>query len=423
MKFYLIGIKGSGMAALALLLKSDQYEVVGKDVPHHLFCEDELVKNNIDIFDLDDTSYKNSDIVIIGHNFYKPELIEELERNKQAYFEYHHFLAFYLPKRKLIAISGSHGKTTTVKLLKTALEDKASYLQGDGSGKRIKDESYFILEACEYKDHFLAYTPHYSIVTNVDYDHVDYFKSVEQYEISFLNFINQSQKSIVDYDFAKKYELSNVITIGFDKNADYTYKSYQVNERDIEGIIVNHERTIVSFKLPLMGIHFLHHLLSIAAILDLENLDVERGFKNLTHFKNATRRFAIFEKNNFAIIDDYAHHPNQINANVENVKLRYPSYKHYAFFKPDRKSRFEYFMAGFKSTLEKFDKAFIFDLPINEENKGVDIKMITCEKIIYIKVINELDNYLNYDEKATYSLMSSKSLDDIKNYLLNHRSD
>ena len=147
MKCYLIGIKGSGMAGLALLLKSDNYEVCGKDVDRYLKNEDRLKMAKINILPFDDRSYLEADLVIIGHDFYHQDLIEELVEAQVPFFEYHRFLNFYIQPDCLISVAGSHGKTTTVKLLVTALKEEASFLEGDGKGNHDDQERYFILES------------------------------------------------------------------------------------------------------------------------------------------------------------------------------------------------------------------------------------------------------------------------------------
>ena len=126
MKFFLIGIKGSGMAALAALLDDEGYFVSGSDVWHKCLTDDKLLKRGIHLYKLEDKEYLNYDVVIIGHDFFQDSLIKELKENKKIYFEYHQFLDFYLDNNKLISICGSHGKTTLVNLL-SLVDSSSSY--------------------------------------------------------------------------------------------------------------------------------------------------------------------------------------------------------------------------------------------------------------------------------------------------------
>jgi UDP-N-acetylmuramate--alanine ligase len=175
MEIYMIGIKGAGMSALAIILLDDQYLVRGSDKKDYIHSQDELIKRKVIIDSLQQEEYLNSDIIIIGHSFYTDELVQKLNLNKKVYFEYHEFLSLYLDQSKTISICGSHGKTTLTKLLaKGSLN--ASYLIGDGEGSKKESDDFFFLESCEYKNHFLLYNPKEIIITNIDYDHVDFFK-------------------------------------------------------------------------------------------------------------------------------------------------------------------------------------------------------------------------------------------------------
>ena len=104
MKFFLIGVKGSGMASLASLLDDEGYYVSGSDVWHKCLTDNKLLSRGIHRYKLDDKEYLKSDVIIIGHDFYKEELIDELNKKNKVYFEYHEFLNFYLQKEKLISI-------------------------------------------------------------------------------------------------------------------------------------------------------------------------------------------------------------------------------------------------------------------------------------------------------------------------------
>ena len=132
MKFYLIGIKGSGMAGLCHILLDDGYEVTGLDVDNYIFTQDNLIKRGVKIHSLNDTSFKDNYFVIVGHAFKDDFLLKQLNKDNIPYLEYHKFLSFYFNKNKLISICGSHGKTTMVGLL--SCYDNVSFLRGDGYG-------------------------------------------------------------------------------------------------------------------------------------------------------------------------------------------------------------------------------------------------------------------------------------------------
>ena len=166
--YHFIGIKGSGMSALAIIMKQLGYNVQGSDYDKHYFTEEGLLKNNIPIFSFNKENIKEDLIIILGNTFNdENEEVKEAKIKNLKIYTYQEMVAKITNKFNLIAVSGCHGKTTTSSLLAHILN--SNYLIGDGSGK-ITESNYFVLEACEYKRHFLKYNPNYIIITNIDLD-------------------------------------------------------------------------------------------------------------------------------------------------------------------------------------------------------------------------------------------------------------
>ncbi|MBQ1567901.1 MAG: UDP-N-acetylmuramate--alanine ligase, partial [Erysipelotrichaceae bacterium] len=176
--YYFIGIKGTGMASLAVMLHDLGNEVCGSDQPKHFFTEDELVKRNITILPFDENNIKPEYTVIIGNAFLEdfPEVIRA--RKLCRCYRYHEFLGELMKNYKSISICGSHGKTTTTTMAKTVVGrfKNTGYLIGDGEGYLSKDSEYLCVESDEFRRHFISYYPEYAIITNIEIDHVDYFK-------------------------------------------------------------------------------------------------------------------------------------------------------------------------------------------------------------------------------------------------------
>ena len=183
MKYYFVGIKGSGMSSLAKILLSLNEEVRGCDYLETFYTENGL--ENIKIDNLNNYLLSKEYIYIIGNAFVNHEIVTAIKNNYQ-YYTYPEFIKNYFQKYIFIAISGSHGKTQTTKLLAHIL-DHSIGLIGDGSFKVDDNPKYFLLEACEYKNTFLNYNPDISLILNVDYDHVDFFKTEEDYQLAFIN--------------------------------------------------------------------------------------------------------------------------------------------------------------------------------------------------------------------------------------------
>lgn len=412
MKFYLIGIKGSGMASLAHLLADDGYEVCGSDVDSYIFTQVRLLKRNIQINPLSDTSFLNGYFVIVGHDFIDEFLIKQFKEKQIPFMEYHKFLSFYLNKNKLVAISGSHGKTTLTGLLASA-SNKSSVLRGDGYGKKRKNEDFFFLESCEYKDHFLTYQPNFIFITNIDYDHVDYFLHEEDYINSFKKFAKKTHCGLIDYDSFYKINNPYFFTYGLDDRADFYAEDYTFDEKGIRGKIYFQTEKITEFAFDnLFGIPLIKDIVGVIAFYFLNHYDLEEVKRRLAKFKMADKRFNILKNEKYVVIDDYAHHPTQIDVNYQNVKTMFKDYISVAIFKPDRPSRIKKFILDFQKSLSKFDLVFVTDF---NDKKNIELlKQLENEKIVYLSNLKLLPTYLHKNKKYVFSLMSSKNLNEVK---------
>ena len=176
--YYFIGIKGTGMSALAVILKQLGNTVMGSDIDKHFFTEEELIKNNIPFYTYNEDNIKENYTIIKGASIKEDnaELIKAKELKLKIY-EYNEMVGELTKDFKTICIAGCHGKTTTTNMMSLAFRNQGiNYLIGDGTGYADRDNAFFALESCEYQRHFLAYHPYYAVITNIDLDHVDYFK-------------------------------------------------------------------------------------------------------------------------------------------------------------------------------------------------------------------------------------------------------
>ena len=179
--YHFIGIKGAGMSALAQIMHSLGMDVQGSDVEKTFFTEKGLREKNIKILPFDENNI-HEDLEIVKGNAFTEENVEvkksiELGLKVNTYQE---MVGKLTREFKTISVAGCHGKTTTTAMLSHILDNikGANYLIGDGTGHANKDNEYFVLEACEYKRHFLEYRQKYGIITNIELDHVDYFKDI-----------------------------------------------------------------------------------------------------------------------------------------------------------------------------------------------------------------------------------------------------
>ena len=399
------------MSALANILYDEGHYVEGMDVKKHLFTQNNLKMKDIFIHSLDFDDFSQDFIYIIGHNFIDSDIVVKLKDKGCKLIEYHLFIKQYIEDKNSVAICGTHGKTTTTGMMVSALNNfDISYLIGDGTGKGNINSKLFVFEACEYKDHFLAYRPSSIIITNIDYDHVDYFLTKRQYIESFNNFIKNTKNVYILYDDKDKIEHENIITFGTNINADYACINYNQDKYGIKGIIIIKKERKISFELPFFGEHNLLHVLAVIAYLDTNGFNIEDAIEKLAKFSGVKRRLTKTIINDDVFIDDYAHHPNEIMATIKSVRAMYPSHKVIVFFKPDRLSRLLNFKDDFITVLNDGDQSFV--LPLYEAVDGYHDSRILCNQknIFYLEDENKLKNFIFPSKNIVFLMMSSKEL-------------
>ena len=216
--YHFIGIKGSGMSSLAIIMKELGYNVQGSDYEKHYFTEENLIKNNIKILKFNKENIKENMIIIKGNTFNEENIeVKEAINKKLKIYTYQEMVDIITKNYNLIAVSGCHGKTTTSSMLAHVLE--SNYLIGDGSGN-ISNSEYFVLEACEYKRHFLKYNPKTIIITNIDLDHVDYYKDIKDIINAYQEFSNKAKTIIAcgDNKYIKQIKHNNIYYYGINEN-------------------------------------------------------------------------------------------------------------------------------------------------------------------------------------------------------------
>lgn len=424
MQYYFIGIKGTGMSSLACMLKDLGNEVSGSDLSKHFFTEVGLNERNIPIYDFDPSNIKDGMHVIIGNAFLEdfPEVIAARSNPTCICARYHEFLGEFLKNYHLISIAGSHGKTTTTGMISSVMNlyKKTGYLIGDGTGHLESDTEYFCLESDEFRRHFLAYHPEYAIVTNVEIDHVDYFKDEADYRSSYEEFAKNVTKAMVIYgedEQARKLDLGNtkVYWYGLEETDDIYAKNVKETSTGMEYDVYFEGDFFAHFTTPLVGHHLLLNSLAVIGVSILEGIPAELIEEGLSHFKGVKRRFVVEEHNDNIYIDDYAHHPTEVGVTIDTARLRFPDKKLVAVFKPHRASRVKYFADDFKKQLEKADKVYLCDFTsIDDKQDGTDIDITYLQKMIPNSVVITEDEkgaeILAQEQPACFLFMSSKDI-------------
>ena len=436
-KLHFIGIKGSGMSALALICQDLGYEVVGSDVPQVLFTQKKLEERNIPIFEFSAENIKGDADVIIGASFDEnhPEVKATLENKTIQHWYYYDYLAKLINEHVSISVAGSHGKTTTTGMLQTLLNAnaQAGYLIGDGNGQLFKESKYFVVESCEYKDHFLNYTPDYAIITNIDLDHVDYFRDIDHYFESFQKFVHQVKKGAAlfgDDELILQLDTKDldVLTYGLNPTNDIYATNIEIDAHQTHFDLIikdeNKGRMVVDF----VGLHNLCNLLSTVAIATMLKFNDQQILKHLNDFRGVNRRFVVEEFEQHVYIDDYAHHPTEIRVTIDAARLRFPESKIVIVYKPDRVSRIQYFEKGFKEALETADKAYVLDFPAQayQENPEYSLEKFLGamgSAITYLSDDQEGVQQLAIEKEAVYLFVSPKDIYKFKDKLKEHFGD
>ena len=423
MKYYMAGIKGAGMSALALLLNDLGYEVIGyDDASEHRFTEDKLLERGIKIYN-DSNDELTSDCIVIYSPALKKDEHKELIRAQARgciIYEYEEMLGKLTKKFNTICISGCHGKTTTTSMLSHIMDniEGCSYIIGDGRGHGNKESNRFILEACEYRRHFLAYDPEYVVITNIEMDHTDYYKSMDDMILAYQEFANKAEKMVIACgdDVNTRYLEVNpqIYYYGLDEDNDIQARDVEYSKDGTSFDVFVEDEYYGHFSLPLFGKHMLLNALAVIAICHYERLDAREVARYLKTFKGAERRFKESKVGNNIIIDDYAHHPTEVKVTIKAARQKYPDKQIIAVFKPHTFSRVEEFADEFAEALNLADYAYVMDINYDREDPN-DYPGISAYTIIdklnngdYIEQ-GQAEKLLKYDN-AVILFMSSKEI-------------
>ena len=370
-KFHFIGIGGISMSWLAFMLVSNKIYVQGSDLARNQETE-KLEKSGVKIFyEHRKENIKNVDIVV-----YSSAIKEDNEELKQAFLDEKivlkraELLGFIAKLYKcVIAVSGSHGKTTTTamiaEILMQANKNPTIHIGGNlksiSSSYKLGGNEFFVTEACEYKDNYLYILPDIALVLNVDADHLYYFKNLAGVKKSFYKFAGSIKKggiSIVSKDDENSKEIADGLdsaTFGFDKKADI----YAVNIKEYKPCYYSFDIKFSKFKLGniklnILGRHNILNALASVLVSICLGIDFEDTKIALENFSGVERRCEfIKEINGASVYHDYAHHPEQIRKMIEvGRELARNKGKVIVVFEPHTYSRTKFL-------IDEFVKSFV----------------------------------------------------------------
>lgn len=419
---HFIGIGGISMSGLAEILLNEDFTISGSDNQETPLTQ-HLVSKGATLYYQQAACNISNDIDLVVYTAAIMDDNEELQavRNlniptlTRAQFLGQLMTNYRMP----IAVSGTHGKTTTTSmvshiLLEGDLDPTISVggiLQAIGGNIRVGNSETFITEACEYTNSFLNFAPMISIILNIEEDHMDYFKDIHEIRDSFHKFaqilpdkghlIINGEIEAVDTIYTG---LScDVITYGLDGNYDYSAKNINYNEAGLTDFDLYKKGEFVShIQLSVSGRHNVSNALSAIATGEILGVDLNTIQKGILSFKGTDRRFEY--KGTFqdvTVIDDYAHHPTEIDATLEAVK-HYPHNDLWVIFQPHTYTRTKAFFEDFAQSLSGVSHLILTDifaarekdtLGISSEMLAKRIKELGCD-VTYISDFSTIQEYL-----------------------------
>lgn len=409
MKYYCIGIKGAGMSTLAQILSDLGNKVSGyDDVRDYKFTQVGLDKRNITVYC--DQNHELEEDMIVTHSMAISPDHPELKRAKEKGLtikKYSELVGEIIALFTSISVAGTHGKTTTSSMIRHILENAlgCNYFIGSGSGSAKKENKYFVIESDEFNKHFLDYHPQYAVITNIEKEHMECYKDLEDIVNSYSQFASQTEKFVVacgdDENVRKLKTNTKIFYYGLKEENDIVIKNITLAETGNEFDIFVENEMLGHFSVPLFGIHMVFNAAAAIFMCHSLGVDIEKIKSLLMTFKNEEHRFAEQQVGNTVIIDDYAHHPTEIKKTLEAIRQKYPSKKVVVVFKPNTYSRTRDFEQGFIEALNAADQAYITEIECNRE-KPEDYPGVTSQRLV---------------EKAenTKLLTSDNDMQDLKN--------
>ncbi len=384
MNIYIIGIEGAGTSALAEMYSDLGYTVSGSDNGDH-FYRASLSRKGIKVFDeyLAENITGEIDLVVFSTSI-KDDNSEIIEARKKdlRMLSYPEALAELFNQKLGIAVCGTHGKTTTTAMIAHILneigQDPSAVVGSrvlNWGGNSISGKGdYFIIEADEYQNKLKYYNPYAAVLTSVDWDHPDFYPTEVHYRQAFSDFMSRIPRHgflVVYGDSAAAGNVAlsamcKISTYGFLEGNDFrimNQKPWDEKKKMRIFSIIHKKQTVREFEIVLPGDYNLLNAAAAISVCYRLNLDMKKVANALRTFKGTARRFEyIGERNGAILIDDYAHHPEEVKAMLKSARSLYDKNNIIALFHPHSFTRTEALLGDFAQSFDNADKVFILDI-------------------------------------------------------------
>ena len=428
-KIHFIGIGGIGMSGLAQVMQRMGFNIQGSDLSNNKNVE-RCKKIKIKVFSKHAKKNLKDVTIIVKSSAIKnsnPEIIAAKKR-KIKIFKRAEMLGHVVSLKKNIVVTGSHGKTTTTSLIAKILSEakldptivNGGVVNSLGGNAKLGKGDWSVLEADESDGSFLNLPINFSVVTNVDQEHLDYYKNFNNLKKSFENFINKTPpfgKSFIcidDNEIKKiilKSKNKNFLTYGFSKNSNYQIyntfykKNYSIFDLKISNPLFK-KKTIKRIKVNLIGSYNILNSVAAIALCSYIGVDLKIIKKSLREFAGIQRRMTkVSNINGNDFFDDYAHHPTEINSVLESLKKANPDKKIISIFQPHRYSRLKLLKKEFSHSFKFSEKLLLCPVysageKINKSyNQEKFAKLIAKNSNVQVVIIKEQADLNKYFKK------------------------
>ncbi len=402
---HFVGIGGIGMSGLALIMDSLGFKIQGSDISDNKYLNN-LRKRKIPIYlNHNEKNIKNCTVLVISSAIKKtnPEYKHARRLNLPIY-KRGELLGHIVSLMKNIVVTGSHGKTTTTSILSNILNYanldptiiNGGVLNSIGSSAKLGKSNWGLIESDESDGSFLRIPFNYSIITNIDDEHLDFYKNINNLKKKFIEFINKTPslgKSFICLDdknvksILPKVKNKNYYTYGLNKYSNFFI--YNINHHknyckfDVKIKIPGNYKIIKGLKIPLLGLHNIKNATSALAVafsIGVPDKIIKLGLKN---FKGVQRRFNFLYKiNQVPFFDDYAHHPTEISSLLDGVKKVYKDEEIVCIFQPHRISRVKSLKKEFSECFKKADTILLCPIYKAGENIKLGFNYQTFAKML-----------------------------------------
>lgn len=419
---YFIGIGGISMSGLAEILLSRKFPVSGSD-SHESALTDQLAAQGAVVHypQMAENITDDIDVVVYTAAIHpdNPEFRAAQEKNLPMLTRAQLLGEIMRNYKEAINVSGTHGKTTTTSMITEILLEAhkdptvsvGGMLKDIGGNIRVGGQETFVVEACEYTNSFLSFFPTIEVILNVEADHLDFFKDIDDIRHSFKLFAEKLpedgllviNKDIKHSEYFTQALKCRVVTFGHEKDADYTanFISYDKFAHPSYTLFYKGEE-LAQVELGVTGEHNIYNSLAAVAVARSLDIPMEVILRGLKRFTGTDRRFQKKGSvNGFTIIDDYAHHPQEIAATIEAAK-KYPHRKLWIVFQPHTYSRTAALLDDFAGALSQADEIVLADIYAAREKNTIGISSDDLRKhmleqntnVYYIPKFEDIEDFL-----------------------------